>query len=87
MDEEQRQKIEAAAQLHAIKYQLAHVYNMVLRLYRADEESIQTSEQQGRERVGLQAIDIGDPAMSDYVIGEVQDALLELQKIAREMRA
>lgn len=87
MDENDQKRIQAEARLMALEYQLAHVYNMLLKAFGADEASIATSERQGIMRMDLQATGIADPAMSDHMLGEVQDALLRLQVAARTMRA
>ncbi|MBY3382224.1 hypothetical protein [Rhizobium laguerreae] len=81
-----REEIEAEARLMAIEYQLCHVYNMVLKMIGVSEEDIAHAEKTGVRRMDGQPIGTADPAMSDHVLGEFQDALSRLQDEARLMR-
>jgi len=81
-----REDIEAEARLMAIEYQVCHVYNMVLKMIGVSESEVRRAEETGIQAMDRQPMGFRDPAMSDHMLGEFQDALSRLQEEARLMR-
>jgi hypothetical protein len=80
-------EIKRETRLLALEYMASHTYNMVLKLVGASEEAISIAESEGLSAIGLQRLVDRDPAMSDHMSAELRDAIEDLMRGAREMRA
>jgi hypothetical protein len=87
MSEEDEATLKIDARFMALEYLMARTYNQVMMVIGVPEEVLSAMEDRDVEQMGLQAIEMADPAMSDHIVGGFQDALHNLLNVAREIRA